>query len=195
MGQGIQHSTFYGYDNVYPLRNLEWEDVRVPVQNLKVPVTKNPDWVSFKGGQVLSFEDQAVEANEERVYFLCQFPHRMSPGTNIQPHIHWVSEDQTAGDVVWKLSYTWANEFEEIPAETEITVVSPVNTAIADYHKVSDFAQIDGTGKKFSSLLICSLRRNSNNVLDTYAGKNALLLEVDIHFQVDRPGTTTVHTQ
>jgi len=42
--------------------------------------------------------------------------------------------------------------------------------------------------KGLSSVILCRLKRKSSNVLDTFTGKDARLLEVDIHYQADKLG-------
>lgn len=184
----LHHSPTLSYANVYPLRSPEWEDLRVAVNNVKVPAAQAPTWTIYKASLVLAFADQAIEGNEERVYFTVQFPHAYEQGTNIRPHIHWVGEDDTAGNVVWKLTYSWANMLHAFPGETAITMAG-ANSLTADYHNYTSLPEVVGTGKEISSMMLCSLRRNSSNILDTYTGKDAYLLEFDIHFLKDMPGS------
>lgn len=182
------HSPTLSYANVYPLRSPEWEDIRVSVNTVRVPPAQPPTWVDYKGCQILAFADQAVESNEERVYFTVQFPHSYEEGTNIRPHVHWVGEDNTAGNVVWKLTYSWANMLTVFPGETAI-IIADANSLTANYHNYAVLPEITGTGKEISSMMLCSLRRNSNNILDTYTGKDAYLLEFDVHFLENTPGS------
>lgn len=193
---GMGHSTAYGYSNVYPLRHLEWQDLRVPVNAIKLSGTKPPSWVSYKGGEVLAFSDEGVEGNEEIVYFTVQLPASYAEGTDIVPHIHWLGEDDTAGNVVWKCTHSWANGnggAVPLPAETTAVMVAPNGAAdcVMDDH----FDVIDGMGKEVQSVMICSLRRNSSNAADTLTGKDAYLLTADIHFQVNTPGSQSEDTK
>jgi len=186
--RALHHSPTLSYANVFPLKTPEWEDVRVAANNVKVPATKGPTWTVYKSSSVLAFSDREVETNEERVYFIIQLPHAYKEGTNIRPHIHWVGEDATAGDVVWKLSYSWANMLGTFPSETSILIANS-NSLVADYHNYINLPEITGTGKEISSIILCSLRRNSNNELDTYSAKSAYLLEFAIHYQINTPGS------
>jgi hypothetical protein len=186
----LQHSTVYGYANVYPLREPEWDDMRIAVSDVTIPAVQQPSWVDYKGSKVLAFGDQANDANEERVFFVSQLPHGYKEGTDLEAHVHWVGEDDTAGNVAWEFSYSWADIEGTFPGET-ISVAVEANEMIADFHQLTDVASMDGTGKKISSMILCSLRRNSSNVADTYTGKDAYLLEFDFHFQLDTPGSAT----
>lgn len=155
------------------------DDLRVPVNAVKLSGSKPPTWTDYKGGQVLAFSDQAVEGNEEVIYFIAQLQHARSADSNIEPHVHWVGEDNTAGNVRWKLTHSWANIDSAFPSESTLTVDDA--NAETDIHNYASFGGITGTGKTRSSMLICSLRRNSSHANDTFTGKNAYLLEVDFH--------------
>jgi hypothetical protein len=187
MGQGLAHSTFYGYDNVFPLRHPEWNDIRVPVNALRLSGVKPPDWASYKGSEVLAFGDEAVEGNEEIISFAVQVPHSYKEGTDLDFHVHWLGEDNTAGDVIWKFSYSWANIGEAFPGET--TIAKAAANGATDVQLLADIVTMDGTDKTVSSMVLCSLKRNSSNVADTLTGKSAYLLEVDFHFQMDTLGS------
>jgi len=171
-----------------------WDDLRVPINSIKVSGTKPPTWTSYKGGEVLAFSDQAILGNEENVFFTIQLPHTYKEGTDIICHVHWVPEDNAGGDVYWALSYSWASVDTAFPAATTIYKASAAGTT-TDAHILSTFATIDGdpAGVNFliSSMLICQLRRNSSDIKDTYTGKSAYLLEFDVHYQVDALGSTS----
>jgi hypothetical protein len=170
------------------LKNAVYDDLFIPVNSVKVPASNNPDWVAFKGGLVLGFGDQAVEGNEEIVYFSVQVPHNWKEGTDITPHVHWAVASTTIANVVWKLTYSWASINGTFPSETTI-----IKTGSADgtnsKHNISIFDTIAGSGKTLSSMLVCSLKRNSSNAADTLTGEDALLLEIDFHYQIDRFGS------
>ena len=193
MASGMQHSTFYGYDNVFPLRDPMWSDLQIPVNALKLSGVKPPEWTSYKGGQILAFGDEAVEGNEEIVYFDTQLPSSYLEGSGIECHIHWLGEDNTAGNVAWTLTYSWVNVGEAFPGETTITTLAP--NGETDILLEVDLADIDGTDKKIQSMLICSLKRNSSNVADTLTGKSAYIMEVDFHIQINTPGSENQNTK
>lgn len=186
-------------DNVYletiltPAGLYHWDDLRTPVNDLKVPGEKAPTWTDYLGSQVLAFSDQAVEANEERVYFTIQLPHDYAEGTNITPHVHWTPSNTDGGNVRWLLTYSWANIAGNFPAETPIYAVGAAGI-VADHHIMTNYDAIVGTGKTISSMLLCKLQRNSSNALDTYTG-SAYLLEIDFHYQKDDIGSKTITTK
>jgi hypothetical protein len=182
-------------DNVFletiltPAGLYHWDDLRTPVNLVSVPSEKAPTWTDFKGSQVLAFANQAVEGNEEKVYFALQMPHDYAEGTDIVPHVHWTPADAVGGNVRWLLTYSWANDNTQFPAESTIYTVGAAGVTI-DQHLKTRFETVSGAGKKISSMLLCKLQRNSSNVLDTY-GNAAYLLEFDIHYQKDDIGSKT----
>lgn len=167
-----------------------WEDLRTPVSAVRLSGTKPPTWTSYKSSEVLGFSDQAIVGNEEQIFFNLQLSHAYLEASNIYPHVHWVPEDNTGGNVRWELTYSWANIDGTFPAATTSYINASANTT-TDKHLLSSFTPIDGTGKEISSMLICSLKRNSSNALDTYNGKSAYFLEVDFHYQADTIGSRT----
>ena len=170
---------------------IVWDDLRVPVSSVRVTGpggTFPPAETAYKGGFVLAFEDAAI--NEESISFTAQLPHSYKEGTDIDVHIHWVPEDNSAGNVAWTFTHSWANINAAFPGETSVDVTTAAGE-VTDKHQLDDIATLDGTGKTISSMLICSLKRNSSDASDTYNGLDAYLLEVDFHFQIDTVGSRT----
>jgi hypothetical protein len=164
-----------------------WDDLRFPAQALKLSGVKPPAWTAYKGSQVLAFSDQAVIGNEEYIYFVVQITHDYKEGSDIVPHIHWAGEDNTAGNVYWRFTYSWANINAVFPAETPIYSVGA--NGITDNHNYATFTALTGSGKSISSMLLCSLSRYSSNALDTFNAKLAYLLEIDFHIQKEGLGS------
>jgi hypothetical protein len=173
---------------------ITYEDLRTPVNSLKLSGVKPPTWTAYKSGEVLAFSDQAVAGNEEIVFFQLQMPHNYKEGTDISIHVHFVPEDNAGGNVYWMLTYSWATIDDAFAAATTVYIAAACGTT-TDAHRVAYFADIDGSpgdvNKLISSMLICKLQRNSSDALDTYTGKSAYLLEVDVHYQVDSLGSST----
>lgn len=165
-----------------------WDDLRTPVNSFKIPTLNPPSWTAFKGGQVLAFSDQAILGNENYAYFNIQISHKYKEGEDVELHAHWVGEDATAGNVYWRLTYSWANQNEAFPSPTTVYVESANGHAV-DTHNYADFGVLDGDDKEISSMLVCSISRHSSNVLDTFTSKDAYLLEVDIHYPIDTIGS------
>jgi hypothetical protein len=145
-----------------------------------------PDWVAYKGGEYLCFDGGV--ASTESVSFNVQTPHERKDGTDIELHVHWVLEDNTSCNVVWDVTYSWANIGSAFPAQTAFsnTIAS---SGVTDEHTYSDLVWIDGTGKIGSSMLILSATRDATDAADTCDSKDACVLEFDLHYEVNRPGS------
>lgn len=177
-----------------------WEDVLVTVNQVRVPAANDPAWTAYSAGQLLGFSYQAVEGNEEEVYFVVQIPHAYKEGSNVVPHVHWVGNENAtdASEVVrWGLEYEWINQDGSFSATTTIHVDQAIEDDEGDKHFRTDFAEIDGTGKTISSVLVCRLFRNSSHENDTYDSGTALalLIDIDFHYERDTEGSRQVATK
>ncbi|RUM48148.1 MAG: hypothetical protein DSY80_00095, partial [Desulfocapsa sp.] len=138
-------------------------------------------------------------------FFTIQFPHKkllrdVPSGVTglIYPHVHWYGEDLTAGDVVWKLEYTWNHAGLSLPycqiVERVIandTVGDPANSN----RPIQRMNNLPSAGieppmsaENVSSTMACRLYRDGSDSRDTYAGK-AYLHEFDAHFEIDTIGS------
>ena len=184
------------YSDIFPLAVPLWEDLRVGATVVKLGAAKPPVWKAYGDFLVLAFEDQGVAGNEQRVHFQVQFPHTYVEGSTVEAHVHWIGEDTTAGNVVWKLDCIRANEHVAMANQTTHYSVAANNAALAEAHNVGEFSPNMVVGDRgISSMMLCTLRRNSSNVADTFNGKDAYLLEYDLHFLVDTLGSLTEHTK
>lgn len=62
------------------------------------------------------------------------------------------------------------------------------HSPLVDLAQITSFAEIDGTGKKASSMLVMKLSRIGGDGSDTYTG-DALMVEFDVHYESDGHGT------
>lgn len=126
----------------------------------------------------------------EAMSFTVQLPHNWKHGTTIYPHIHWTPRTSGAGNVQWNLDYSWADLNEITPATFPALTTSTViinGPFTANQHLLSDLTAgntgIDGTGKTYSSVLICRIWRDSGVAGDTYNG-DAGGLSMDFHISL-----------
>jgi len=185
----------YGFENSrLPIER--WDDLRFPASVASRP-SSNPandfeltiDSVNF---QVLQFEDEGV--NVDRCFFIAQLPHSWKYGSIIKPHIHWVSEDTTSGNVAWKLFWTKASIGTPFTTSSSSTIFAAKNTSNTYHHLISGFDDIDMSGHGLSTIILFQLQRLSTDAGDTLTNKDAYLLEFDIHYQVDKFGSIQTYT-
>jgi len=73
------------------------------------------------------------------------------------------------------------------PGQTTDTITIDVQSLVADTHLQNHFAEMDGSGKNISSIIICSHTRDVG-VANDYAN-DAYFLEDDFHFALDAMGS------
>lgn len=180
-----------------------YEDLRVPMTATKTGGSKDPGFAVVltdgSGSQgVFSYLFDA--SSEEELYFACQVPHDYKQGTNLSPHVHWmpVSNGTSGHKVSWGLEYSWSN-ISGIYSNTQIIYTNthyPADAAlVAKTHYMSSFAEITGTGKTISSMLICRIFRNATSATDDTYTADAGLLEFDFHYEVDSLGSRLIGTK
>jgi len=172
--------------NKYTLSSPRWDDMRVPLSSVRLPAANAPTWTAYKGSFVLAFDGTSTDT----IYFAVQIPHKYQEGTDIDAHIHWVAEDNTAGNVLWRFTYSWANIDGTFPVETSVDKLI-ATSEVTDKHILTDIVDITGTSKTISGMLLCSLARIGGDASDTYDAKDAYFLEFDFHFRTDTPGGST----
>jgi len=164
-----------------------WDDLQVPVTSIRLGGASPADAVAYKGSIVLSFDS----GTDEFVYFIAQLPHSYIEGSNIDFHIHWTPKTSGAAagaeNVKWDMTHSWANIGDSFPAETSVTKSKDVQNDSADEHLLTDIIEIDGTSKKLSSVLLCSLGRDT--AVGSNYGAEAYIVAMDFHFQTDGKGS------
>lgn len=191
-----------GFATVRPV----WDDLRVPLVGVQAGGLKPPAWAQFMddgAGSVgvygWAFGDEAVEANEEQLFFAAQLPHTYKEGTDIRVHVHWSPAiGGAAGEFVkWGLEYTWVNIngtygntaiITSDASSADAATTSEDASMVADKHYVTKIGVISGAGQTISSMLVCRVFRNSSHADDDLA-EDAFGLEIDFHHQVDTMGS------
>jgi len=166
-----------------------WDDLRTPTNTAKKITGKEPADTAYKGGIVQAFSDSA----DNGVGFTVQLPHKYHEGEDIEFHVHIIIPVKGSGagaeNVKFDLTHSWANQDGVFPAETPVSETIDVQAEGADIHLYRLIAVLDGTGKEISSVVICSLTRDTG-VANNYANP-VYLSELDFHFPLDAVGSTT----
>lgn len=166
-----------------------WEDLRFPATNLKVnPVTSLPDFDYTEIGYLFD------AGSTETLYIIAQMPHSWKIGSSIYPHVHWMPTNTNTGDVLWRFEYKWVNIGDN--GAGAFTPVDVLDTAsgVAYDHQLASFGAISGTGKTLSSIISIKISRIGGDGDDTY-NADALLKEIDIHYEIDTIGSREEYTK
>ena len=164
-----------------------WTDLSIAMAQVRTPASSAPTWIPYKGSQIPAFSPTQVNA----LYFSAQLPHSYKEGSDLEFHIHIAYPDNGAGNSVWYFTYSWANVGDTFPNATMSPQVVVASPATADYHqKAKIVANMDGTGKTISSVLLCMIQRTGTHLSDDYASE-IYLVSGDFHFAQDTLGSVT----
>jgi hypothetical protein len=188
-----------GWQHSGALRTF-YDDLRMPATSSEPgPLAANvPTWGPFLGaGNLNCWRFSGAGASVDELFFTVQLPHRYVEGTDIEPHIHWAPTDINAGGVYWQLEYTWEDPSLVFPAVGTIgsATISAGAMGAAWRHNITSLGTISPpTSGTISSMLVMRLFRDAAHASDTY-GSDAALLELDIHYEVDSPGSDGIYTK
>ena len=183
----IDNDTYFEIEDDGFFRLVEtvaWEDLRVPISGVRLPAANAPTWIAYKGSQVLAFDGTSTDT----IFFVAQMPHTYKEASDIKAHVHWVPEDNTAGNVKWQFTYSWVGAGAAFPSETTVTKIG-ATPEVTDQHTITNIVDITAIDDGTSSMILCSLARLGSDPQDTYDAKDVYLLEVDFHFQKDTLGS------
>jgi hypothetical protein len=174
-----------------------WDDLRIAGSQVRAGVTAPALGTFGSSGNLRAYRFESGKHQE--VEFEIQLPHSWKQGTRIYPHVHWSPINTTTGNVVWELEYAWSNIDGTFGSPSNMATDATAAGGTAWVHKLSLLksggnAYIDGTGKTFSSMIVCRLHRNAGSGSDTLAA-DVSLLEFDIHYEIDSFGADGEYTK
>ena len=165
-----------------------WEDLRFPASSINPPGGIGGaavDTVDTPFIGTLLFDPASVEICVGQA----QMPHGWKEGSYLSPHVHWSPISTSTGSVVWRLSCETANVGEAYNGSyTYISEVASYSDGTLNDHILSDFSDLDMTGKTISNMTLWRISRMATSGSDTYP-QDARLLEFDIHYQIDSLGS------
>lgn len=170
-----------------------YDDLNFPALSL----TKSASLTPTLGGILASGSIQgllfngATQVNE--VYSSGEILHSYKQGSNLYPHVHWMSSTTGAGNVTWFLEYSIANVNGAYGAPNTINVTQ-ATTGAAWVHRLAELPAIDGSGLTIGSQIVFRLYRDANAANDTYTD-NAALISFGIHYQMDSVGSSSVSSK
>lgn len=165
-----------------------WEDLKAPASGINPPgAASDPDRDTTHGTWLFD------AASTELVFIHAQFSHKWKEGTFVVPHIHWYKTTSAAGKVHWEMWYKWfpINNIMDATWTTAFSTATNPPTSDTNQgfkHLITSFGEVPCTGKHISDMLIIRLAREGGVSADTY-GADASLVEFDIHYQIDTPGS------
>jgi hypothetical protein len=167
-----------------------WDDIRINPGSFDRPGTSDPSLVA--AGSTYLWEFQINDSATVTV----QFPHSYSSRDTVYIHLHWTpgtrgNEEGTA-TVGWKAGYSWASIDSVFPSWT-VADLSDACKSTDWQHLMTPDVAIPGPGKGVSSMLLVNVKRTDTGSDDTWAsavsGQLPILLELDIHYPINKLGT------
>ena len=174
----------------------QWTDLRTAPISAKVAGGKQPTWAQFTddGSGSTGVYSYAFSASAENEFWTTlQMPHGWKLGSDIEPHIHWAPMTTDTGTVRWGIEYVWSN-IDGTYGNSTIAYAEDAADGTALKHQLADFAAVSGTGKTLSSVLLVRLFRDAVHGNDTFTG-TAMILEFDIHYEVDAFGSNSEYVK
>ena len=120
-----------------------------------------------------------------------QLPHDWRAGSSLWPHVHYMKTTSAAGTVKWDYRHRIANRgdvFSAWSAWINMDTVEHSDGDTEDQHAMVGAPALTMVGKTASCIILVNVRRNSAGGADSY-GAAAKLLEFDLHYQRNGPGT------
>jgi hypothetical protein len=157
-----------------------WDDLMVEARPGIQGQSTKPDWDN--NYHALMFPQNNPS---EIVTLNFQLPHRWKLGSTIQPHIHFLHNQNKIP--IFKMQYRWYNIGDPPPASWTIYTMNDVLVPYPGYsiHNLClNQTGIDGTGMGFSSLLQVKIYRDDN----VFVG-DCPVFGFDIHIEIDSFGT------
>ena len=161
------------------LENPHYDFLYFPASIIKTAGTSNiPDATTY--GYAFS------HTNEEQLFITSQIPNIRVPDSDVIPHFNWHTNDDSAGDVVWCIEYSWTNIGDVVqPPITECLVGS--SQLDSDIIILTNNITINGTGKEGFSVFKSRIYRDVLDPRDTY-NNDALFNQFDLRFKVNTFG-------
>ncbi len=163
--------------------NTFWDDLRFPAQAINPPGLPSDPARDSNDGTFL-FNPTGIDL----LMGIAQLPHSWSIGTPLRPHIHWSPIDVNTGSVFWRLEYQSASIDQAFPGSWTTLDITHAGSGTAEMHQVISLGSITTTGLGLSTIFKWRLSRQGDEASDTYTDQ-ARLLEFDMHFEIDRPGS------
>jgi hypothetical protein len=172
-----------------------WEDMRIIPSAFDFAGSADPNLISWQpAGSGTTFKAWEFTTSDE-AFVLVQMPHSYKVGSDVYIHIHWTPHSRGTAEsgktVKWAVDYSWANIGSAFGASAKIALTDTC-TGTNHLHEMTPTSAIAGATKGISSMLILRIFRDTGDSWATNtANNNPILLEVDLHYELDTAGSST----
>lgn len=164
-----------------------WDDLRIAAGDLVAGAGADPETIAWRGARLYCF------TTGEILTFMTQMSHRYKQGSDLELHLHWTPHSRGVAEngntVNWRIDMSIASIDDAFPGETTYNLTDTCDGVDHQHQRVAS-VNIDGTGLTISHMLVGRVYRLAGDTWATNTtGNRPGLLEVDIHFEIDRPGS------
>lgn len=171
-----------------------WDDIRIVPSAFDFAGNNDPTNVPVSIGG-MTFRLFEFAAGDE-AFCVIQMPHSYKRGTALRPHIHWTpgtrGNEEAGKTVAWKMQISSAQYGAVFSNAATVNLTHAVPAGTLDgTHLIgasADYAVPAGFGES-GMLLVRVYRDTGDTWAGTASGSLPLLLEVDIHHQIDKLGS------
>ena len=171
-----------------------WRDILGGFTNARITGTNQPTWtmVANDGAGstgVYAYAFSPTFLNELWVTF--HINHDYAIGTAFYPHIHWLPDNTNTGVVRWGIEFSAAQGHNQAIFGNTVTIfIEQAAPGIVNRHMLAEIPDPGVTvpNSEPDMLILARVYRDATHVNDTFTG-NAIGLNLDAHFQVDRDST------
>lgn len=171
-----------------------WDDLRFPSQGINPPGAASDPTRSTTTG-LLHFSG----TQDNVITGVAQMPHAWKEGSDIHPHLHLQFPTANANTSRWKFEYDIANvnadftnAYGVYTVHDTISVVNPNN---AKRQKLSSFSAISMTNRTVSSCIVWKISRLASSDAADNDTSEVVLIEFDIHYELDSLGSASEYTK
>lgn len=168
-----------------------WDDLRFPAQGINPAGAPAPAGVDSATGCLVfsGVLDNVIGG-------VAQMPHSWMRGSTVKPHIHLRFTTSNAGfNTRWKFAYDMANvdaNFANASGTyTSLAAVTQANPGNVNKHVLLDLGDLTMAGAHESRVVLWQVWRLAASDAADDDVNDCLLLEFDIHFQIEKTGTVT----
>ena len=191
----LDHNASHHADNPVPTEQLDtpfiypeevlWTDYLSPMAQAEV-AAGSPSMLPFGPSGNLKALNFTTTGAKDAVMQYFHINHDIKMGTNIYPHVHWSTDGINTGAVGWNIEYSIAkgHNQEAFPAPTTFTL-SEAASGITWQHMITEASDAQSfEAPEVDSIVMMRIEIDSNATGDLAFG-----LFVDLHTEIDRPGT------
>ena len=176
-----------GTDKTIVLDEPVYDDLYIGFTGAKQPSANIPTWSAFD----TNLKAYQFALNDYLYINSSEMMHGYKEGTDVEIHIHWVSNGTDVDDrkVKWEVIYDWADMNEAFTGETissaETTI--PNATNVDKTHYYTSIVTVSGAGFKIGAMGLARVRRIAST--GTEPTGDPFGLQVGLHYQIDTMGS------